>query len=180
MIRENLFTTPVIVSACLYGCNCRYDGKSKPDERVVAWINSGIRVIFICPEQQGGQPTPRPDAELVGGDGQKMIEDILEKFGKLTPEIIIQESINIRVKETSGNDVTKNFLEGARLALVLAQASGCKVAILKSRSPSCGTETIYDGTFRKKLILGMGVTAAWLQKNGIKTYNEKNYPFLPS
>ncbi|MFW9990956.1 MAG: DUF523 domain-containing protein [Candidatus Odinarchaeota archaeon] len=178
-MKRNLFLEPpVVTSACLYGCNCRYDGKAKPDGRVVAWVNSGARVVFICPEQQGGQPTPRPDAELAGGTGLKLLEEVLEGRTKLTREAITQENARVRVREKNGNDVTKHFLEGARLALVLAQACGSEVALLKSKSPSCGSERIYDGTFRKQLVAGMGVTAALLKINGLKVYNENNCPFL--
>ncbi|MHA1166910.1 MAG: DUF523 domain-containing protein [Candidatus Hodarchaeales archaeon] len=173
--RELDHGTPVLLSACLYGVPCRYDGKSKPDKRVVYSVNKGKFIpIFICPEQQGGQTTPRPDAELVDGDGRELVDEI----GEVTRKTISECNSQVRVLEKDGNDVTKQFLEGARIALALGRASGCSIAILKSRSPSCGTERIYNGTFNKKTIPGMGVTAALLQKHGFDVYNEKNCPFL--
>lgn len=178
MSREPFLEAPVVVSACLYGCNCRYDGSSKPDRRIVDWINIGARVIFICPEQQGGQPTPRPDAELTGGDGRQLVDEVMAGMEELTREVIVQETARIRVREKDGTDVTEHFLEGARMSLLLARSCGSRVAVLKARSPSCGSERVYDGTFSKELVPGMGVTAALLQRSGLTVYNEDNCPFL--
>lgn len=137
--------SPVLVSACLLGTPCRYDGAGKADARVLA-LAAKRRLIPVCPEQLGGLPTPRPPAERVGG----------------------------RVLTTGGADVTDAFLRGAEETLRLAQLFGCKTAILKARSPSCGSGRIYDGTFSGTLVSGSGVTAALLRQNGITVLTEED------
>jgi len=141
-----------IVSACLAGINCKYDGKNKLNRKVRALIKKG-EAIVVCPEQLGGLPTPREPANLTG-DGK----DVLEGRAK--------------VLTRSGKDVTKNFIRGAREVLRLAKLLRVKEAILKARSPSCGSGRVWiSGRVRK----GDGVTAALLKKNGIKVYTEENY-----
>jgi len=105
----------------------------------------------------GGLPTPRPPAEIVGGDG----DDVLEG--------------RARVVSAAGEDVTAQFLAGAREALRLAGAVGAKAAILKERSPSCGSGAIYDGTFRGAVRAGQGVTAALLRRHGVQVFSEENW-----
>ncbi len=132
-----------LVSACLLGTPCRFDGCSKPNLELVTYLQ-GHTVIPICPEQAGGLPTPRPASERQG-------------------EV---------VRTQSGNDVTKEFTLGAQQALAIAKAQGAFVAILKQRSPSCGKGEIYDGTFSRTLTKADGVTAQLLCANGIEVIGE--------
>ena len=138
-----------LVSACLLGVNCRFDGGNSQNEDAVNRTQTE-ELIPVCPEEAGGLPTPRPPVEIVGGDGY----DVLD--GKA------------RVLTADGEDKTEEFVRGAYHALELAQLEGAKCVILKSKSPSCGCGKIYDGTFSGTLISGDGVTAALLQRNGIE------------
>src|SRR5690554_5343526 len=106
-----------IVSACFAGVNCRYDKKHNKIDKIRKLVREG-KAIPVCPEQMGGLPTPRNPAEIVGGDG----DDVLDGKAK--------------VIDNQGNDVTQQFVEGAREALAMAQAVGATEAILKERSPS--------------------------------------------
>lgn len=133
----------ILVSACLLGVNCRYDGRSQFATPLLPLLKTHT-LIPICPEQLGGLPTPRIPAERID-------EQIFTK---------------------SGQNVTSQFIQGAEETLKLAQLYNCKLAILKERSPSCGAKQIYDGSFSGKLINGMGVTAALLIENGIKVIGE--------
>lgn len=133
----------ILVSACLLGCPCRYDGKSKPNDAVLALMPQHT-LIPICPEQMGGLATPRMPAERKAG-------------GVLTE---------------NGTDVTVQYGRGAAEALRLAKLYGCTHAILKERSPSCGSGQIYDGSFSRALIPGDGVTAQLLKANGIVVLGE--------
>ncbi len=137
-----------MVSACLAGCACRYDGSANPDDRVARLVAEG-RAVLVCPEEEGGLATPRPRAEIVGGSG----EDVLAG--------------RARVVTVEGRDVTAEYLKGAERALEAARAAGAGVASLKTRSPSCGKSQIYDGTFSGARREGQGVTAALLEQNGI-------------
>ena len=130
----------IIVSACLAGYRCRYDGKTVPDEEIVALVKSG-GAVPVCPEMMGGLPCPRIPAERTK-DG-------------------------LRVVTREGKDVTEAFKLGASEALRMAMLFGCEKAILKAKSPSCGCGQIYDGTFSGALIEGDGVTADLFRKNGI-------------
>lgn len=142
-----------ICSACLLGIKCRYDGESKANEKVLELSQKEI-LIPVCPEQLGGQSTPRKDAEIYSGNGN----DVLENKAK--------------VVEPSGNNVTTEFINGAEEVLKIAKLFNINEAILKQKSPSCGCGKIYDGTFSKNLINGDGVTTALLKKNGIKVISE--------
>jgi uncharacterized protein YbbK (DUF523 family) len=148
--------SPMIVSACFAGIHCRFDQRHNRIDEIQRLVRQG-RAIPVCPEQMGGLPTPRNPAEIVGGDG----EDVLDG--------------RARVVDNQGNDVTEAFLAGAREALAMAQAIGAKKAILKERSPSCGSCAIYDGTFSKTLKPGVGVTAAMLRRNGIDVVSEETW-----
>ncbi|MCY4404341.1 MAG: DUF523 domain-containing protein [Candidatus Poribacteria bacterium] len=139
----------MLVSACLLGVNCRYDGGNSRNENALKQQETD-ELIPVCPEEAGGLPTPRPAVEIVGGDGN----DVLD--GKA------------RVKTADGQDKTKEFLEGAQHALELAQSQGATSVIFKSRSPSCGCGQVYDGSFSGTLISGDGVTAALLKRHGIE------------
>jgi uncharacterized protein YbbK (DUF523 family) len=133
----------ILVSACLLGCKCRYDGDDNWVE-IVANLEKNHRLIPICPEEMGGLPTPRLPAEIQNG----------------------------KVMDKAGHDVTEAFHKGANLALEIALKENCQLAILKERSPSCGVGRIYDGTFSKKLIEGDGVTAKLLREHGIPVIGE--------
>ncbi len=136
-----------IVSSCILGLECRYNGKAFADlsDRLKDCIT-----IPVCPEQLAGFPTPRERCEIVGGDGFDVIN------GKA------------RVLTESGKDVTELFLKGAKMTLKICRIVKASDAILKDFSPSCGVESIYDGSFSGKRVKGVGVTAALLLKNGIK------------
>ena len=135
----------ILVSACLLGICCRYDGRGNPDDAVLSLLNrDDITLIPVCPEQLGGLSTPRIPSERRGE----------------------------RVVNRAGEDVTSQFIRGAEEALRIAKLYGCQVAVLKERSPSCGCGRIYDGTFSGKLTDGDGVTAELLRREGIKVYGE--------
>ena len=133
----------VLISACLLGVRCRYDGKSVPQEAVCR-LAEKYQLIPVCPEQLGGLSTPRAPSERRDGG----------------------------VFTNAGLDVTEAYRRGAEEALRLAKLFGCKRAVLKERSPSCGSGRIYDGSFSGALTEGDGVTAALLKRNGIVVYGE--------
>ena len=135
----------ILVSQCLLGEPCRYDGKSKPVLELEKLRDRGYDLIPVCPEVLGGLPTPRPPAERQE-DG--------------------------RVVNRLGTDVTKEYRRGAELALELALREGCALAVLKAKSPSCGNCRIYDGSFTGTLKPGKGVTAELLEQSGIRVLNE--------
>ncbi len=138
----------VIISACLLGVRCRYDGGHSRNETAMK-AGKKYQLIPVCPEEAGGLPTPRPPAEIVGGDGN----DVLDGKAK--------------VMTADGIDVTEAYLRGARHALAAAQSHAATHVILKARSPSCGCGNIYDGTFSGSLTSGDGVTTALLKRHGI-------------
>jgi len=146
----------ILVSACLVGCHCRYDGGTKEKPDFVQLIREG-KAVPVCPEQMGGLPTPRLPSEIVGGDGEAVLDG------------------RARVVNSAGDDVTAQFLAGAREALRMAEAAGASVAILKERSPSCGSAAIYDGTFSGATVPGAGVTAALLRRHGVRVYSEETW-----
>lgn len=133
----------LLVSACLLGVYCRYDGKTKENEDIKALLKDHT-LIPVCPEIMGGLPTPRAAVEQQNG-----------------------MAIN-----TKGEDVTEQFQRGAEEVLRLAKLYECDAAILKERSPSCGHGVIYDGTFTGTLTEGNGYTADLLLKHGIKVFGE--------
>ena len=133
----------ILVSACLLGVACRYDGKRKPNEAVIA-LKEKYNLIPVCPEIMGGLPTPRLPSEIRGAT-------------------VIMEN---------GEDVTDKYSKGAEETLRLARLFGCGKAVLKEKSPSCGSGRIYDGTFSKTLTEGNGITAGMLLANGIRVAGE--------
>ena len=133
----------ILVSACLLGHACRYDGQSKPHAGVAELLKKHT-LVPICPEVQGGLPTPRPPAEIQGD----------------------------RVINSEGRDVTDCYQRGAQAALELTKILGADTAILKQRSPSCGSGQIHNGKFDGGLVDGWGVTAQLLRDNGITVYSE--------
>jgi uncharacterized protein YbbK (DUF523 family) len=134
----------ILVSACLMGLCTRYDGQSKPHESVLELAQKHT-LIPVCPEQLGGLATPRPAAEI-------------QKDG--------------RVVNVLGQDVSAAYALGAQMALNIAQSARCKLAILKSRSPSCGKGQVYDGSFQGILKDGNGIFAALCIQNGLLVYTE--------
>ncbi len=137
----------VLISACLMGVSCRYDGKNTQYDGIDE-LMARVHLVPVCAETLGGLPTPRIPAERVGD----------------------------RVLTQDGRDVTEAYQKGAEEALRIARRFGCAYAILKERSPSCGNGTIYDGTFTKTLVPGDGVTAALLRQNGIRVFGESQIP----
>ncbi|MCR5808899.1 MAG: DUF523 domain-containing protein [Clostridiales bacterium] len=137
----------LIVSKCLTGECCRYDGRSTPDEEIIALVKAG-KAIAVCPEQLGGLPTPRTPAELTASG-----EAVLRGRGAAVTR--------------DGRDVTAAFIAGANEALRIAKEAGAERAILKAKSPSCGHGLIYDGSFNGRLTCGSGVTAALFIGNGV-------------
>ena len=135
----------LLVSACLLGTPCRYDGASKPNAKVIA-LSEKYNLIPVCPEVAGGLPTPRTPSEIVGD----------------------------RVLMRDGRDVTENYRRGAEFALDLANENSCKTAILKARSPSCGKGAVYDGSFTATLTEGDGIAAKLLSDAGISVFSEEN------
>ena len=144
----------ILVSACLAGRPCRFDGSDNREDRLGGLISEG-RAVLVCPEEEGGLGTPRPPAEIVGGDGHDVVEG------------------RARVVTQGGRDVTEEYLAGARAALERARSSGARAAVLKARSPSCGKGCIYDGSFTRTRRVGDGVTAALLAANGIAVVTEE-------
>ena len=139
----------IMISACLLGVCCRYDGDSKahPEMEKLARCHT---LVPVCPEQLGGLPTPRPPAERQGG----------------------------AVRTRSGIDVTDQYRRGAEETLRLCRLLGCEAAVLKESSPSCGRGQVYDGTFSGTLMAGDGVTAELLAANGIPVYGESRIETL--
>ena len=133
----------LLVSACLLGVACRYDGRSKLHP-LAQELCRRHEVIPVCGEIFGGLPTPRPPAEIQG----------------------------YRVVTRDGEDITEAFLRGTAEVLRLADLYRCKAALLKERSPSCGCGQIYDGTFSKTLVEGDGMAAQMLKKHGLTVYGE--------
>ena len=137
----------ILISACLLGVNCKYNGSNNNVPGIIDQMKN-VTLIPVCPEQLGGLTTPRPPAEL-DGEG--------------------------RIINNEGIDVTKQFEFGAEETLKIAKMYNCKYAILKERSPSCGSNQIYDGSFQGKVKQGEGLTASLLKQNGIKVYSEENF-----
>ncbi len=132
----------ILVSSCLVGKLVRYDGKIKEYDLS---LFDEYEQVLVCPEVDGGLKTPRSASEI---------------------------QPNGRVVNIDGDDLSVEFEKGANLALLIAKKYHIKVAILKSNSPSCSNNMIYDGTFSGNLIKGLGKTVQLLEKNGIKVFNE--------
>jgi uncharacterized protein YbbK (DUF523 family) len=145
----------VLVSACLLGEKVRYHGGDAAcgDPILESWLAEG-RVVRVCPEQEGDLPTPRPPAEIAGGDGAAVIA----RLGS--------------VRTAAGADVTDNFCRGAERALDLVQQHGIRIAVLKDGSPSCGSSVVFDGSFSGKRVPGAGVTTALLKAHGVQVFTE--------
>lgn len=140
-----------IISACLVGINCKYNGGNNLYKELVKLVKEG-KAIPVCPEQLGGLSTPRHASEIV-----------IDKKGEK------------RVINRKGEDVTDKFLKGGYETLKIAETVRAEGAILKARSPSCGYGHVYDGTFSGRLKEGNGITTDILINNGIKVYTEEEY-----
>ena len=134
---------PILVSACLLGAACRYDGRDNAVDDIMA-LGKRYPLIPVCPEQLGGLPTPRTPAERLGG------------------EVVTRD----------GAVVTDAFARGAAQACRLAELFGVGRALLKARSPSCGAHAVYDGSFSGRVVPGSGVTAQALRDMGVAVYDE--------
>ena len=135
----------LLISACLAGINCKFNGENNLlDRGVLDEISKKYHLLFVCPEVFCGLSTPREPAEMKDG----------------------------LVVTKTAKDVSENFKFGAEICLKIAKLNGCKKAILKARSPSCGSGQIYDGSFTKKLIFGDGVAAKLLKENEILVFSE--------
>lgn len=136
----------LLVSACLLGVPCNHEGRVA-ERSLREALEEGYRVVPVCPEVLGGLPAPRPAAEIQP-DG--------------------------RVVNAEGTDVTAAYRRGAEAVVEAAQAAGATRAVLKARSPSCGSSQIYDGTFSRTLIDGEGVTARALREAGVEVTSEED------
>lgn len=145
----------IVVSACLAGLKVRYNGTHCLNSRIQKMVEEN-KVTTVCPELLGGFSTPREPAEIVGGDG----EDVLNGRAK-----VIQKS---------GKDVTELYVKGAYETLKKAKEVDATIVVLKEYSPSCGSEMIYNGEFKSEKITGNGVTTALLRKNGFKVISEED------
>lgn len=142
---------PMILSACLAGVECKYNGTSAGAmEKSV-----DADVLLVCPESLGGLPTPRARAEIVGGDGFDVLDG------------------RARVMTCEGDDVTDEYLQGARQTLEIAERAGVRLAVLQEFSPSCGRNMVSDGSFTRNRVAGVGVTTALLMRNGIEVRGQR-------
>ena len=139
----------LLISACILGTNCKYNGKNNYNP-LVEKLKERYILIPICPEEMGGLSTPRNPSEI----------------------------LNDKVISSKGDDVTNNFFDGANKALDIVKKEKISKALLKEGSPSCGSNYIYDGTFTKTKINGMGITARLLKNNSIKIYTEDEIELL--
>lgn len=136
----------LLISACLLGIDCRYDGKNNHlDNATIKKLNKKYHLVAVCPEQMGGLATPRVPSEIQA-DG--------------------------RVLDKNGKDVSSCFIKGAEIACSLAHMHNAKKALLKANSPSCGNKQVYDGLFRGRAVPGKGIAAEMLEKQGITVFNE--------
>ena len=141
----------ILISACLVGENCKYNGGNNADAICageLAKLGQIYELIAVCPESMGGLATPREPAEICASGR------VVTKF--------------------SGCDVTAEFVLGAQICADIARENGCKIAVLKERSPSCGSGEIYDGSFTGRLVSGDGLTAAALKNLGVRVVGESS------
>ncbi|WP_459501663.1 2-thiouracil desulfurase family protein [Bacillus sp. C1] len=146
----------IVISACLAGIACRYDGNDNLISRIEELVQKEDTVL-ICPEVLGGLPTPRPSAEIIGGNG----DDVLDR--------------NAKVIDQNGNDVTEAFIQGAYKALQKVEHLKPEYIILKERSPSCGSSIIYTGEFNGNKQDGYGVTTALFRRHGFTVISEEDF-----
>lgn len=147
----------LIISACLVGEICRYSGDGFNDYPELRRLVENGQAIPVCPEVLGGAPVPRDPCEIRGGDGFDVLDGRAQVF------------------TNHGEDKTNVFLTGASEVLAAARRYGARTAVLKERSPSCGSSLIYDGSFSGKRVPGCGCTAAILVRAGLDVCSEENY-----
>lgn len=146
-MRRNLPASgPILVSACLAGRACAYDGSARPDETIMRLVEEG-RAVLVCPEEEGGLGTPRRAAEIQP-DGRVLTDD--------------------------GRDVTEEYQAGASIAVARATEHGCAAAVLKARSPACGRGAVYDGSFTHTLTSGDGVAVRALKRAGVEIFTDED------
>ncbi|MAK90475.1 MAG: hypothetical protein CMI13_04460 [Oleibacter sp.] len=161
----------ILVSACLLGQPVRYDGKANDQkvhhaqQRLNEWQQQGL-LVPVCPEVAGGLPTPRPAAEIITTSAASVADGTAVLHG------------NAAIHTRDGQDVSAEFVLGAQKALAMAQEHGAVAALLAARSPSCGADGIYDGTFSGTLVAGRGVTAALLEQHGIRCFTPQQFAEL--
>jgi uncharacterized protein YbbK (DUF523 family) len=152
MARDSISRVPVLVSACLLGECCRYDGGSRPSKALTRYSTSRP-VVPVCPEQLGGLPTPRTAADINGGDGGDVLTG------------------SQQVVDRDGLDQSLPFIRGAREALDLARRHSCTLAIFKERSPSCGVREIVRD---RQAVPGRGVCTALLLREGLTVISDED------
>ena len=190
----------IAVSACLLGEACRYDGRSKPCARVSELAGLGYDLFPVCPEVAGGLPTPRTPCEIVRAPwmGSKKAHTANSSAPILPANEATRENEghaswaerergdsascgresneaggdSWTILDASGTDRTAAYARGAQAELARAKEAGCKLAILKAKSPSCGSKEVYDGTFSGTLVPGWGITAATFRDAGIRVIDE--------
>lgn len=151
-------STPILVSACLLGVPCRYDGATKTYPHLMGYFAARkLTPIPICPEQAGGLPTPRPPCHFENGAGQEVLAG------------------SAKVINSHGENKTAAFLQGARKALDTASEKNCRTALMKERSPSCGVQRVYN---EKGIMIGEGVTTALLKQHDIAVFSEEELSSL--
>jgi len=145
-----------LISACLLGIRCAWNGDTRHKNSQAVQLSNLETLVPVCPEQLGGLPTPRSPQEIQGGTGDEVLD------GKC------------KVMNKDGQDVTREFINGAQETLKIARQLGISEFIARSGSPSCGCARIYDGSFSGKLVDGDGVTIALLKRNGLKIIPEED------
>ena len=184
----------IAVSSCLLGEPCRYDGRAKPCAAVQGLASRGHEFVPICPEVAGGLPTPRTPCEVVrapwmnasriehaseaqvashvadaGRGARASAQSPTAQEGSLS---IGQASKSWKIVDANGVDRTAAYERGARIELSRAREAGCELAVLKAKSPSCGSREVYDGTFSGALVPGQGIAAALFHEAGIAVIDE--------
>ncbi|MFP5202483.1 MULTISPECIES: 2-thiouracil desulfurase family protein [Bacillus] len=145
----------IVVSACLAGLKVRYNGSHRLDQRIEELVQEG-KAVTVCPELLGGFSTPRPPAEIIGGDGHDVLKGLAS------------------VIDVHGTDATEMYVKGAKMALEQIQSLKATAVVLKEYSPSCGSRMIYRGDFNGRTKAGDGVTSALLKQHGIQVFSEED------
>ncbi|MFA9559507.1 DUF523 domain-containing protein [Evansella sp. AB-rgal1] len=146
----------ILVSSCLAGLEVRYNVTHSLDNKISTLVGEN-KAVAVCPELLGGFSTPREPAEIVGGDGDDVLDGKASVFDK------------------SGRDVTELYINGAYATLEIAQKVNATLVVLKENSPSCGSSFIYNGQFCGEKIVGNGVTSALLKRNGLEVISEEQF-----
>ena len=167
----------ILVSACLLGARVRYHGGDAACDHLIlrGWAAEG-RLIAVCPEQEGGLPTPRPPAEIVPTSPDRTPARPGRGPSHTTPDVgaggraVIARTAHVRT--AAGDDITADFCRGAHRALDVARQHNIRIAVLKDESPSCGSTGVFDGSFSGTRVAGVGVTTALLEAHGVRVFNE--------